>query len=581
MTRTSKKRKRRRLPRLSTTKAWFLRNITDNEDASWKTLKRVLVACVVGAILLGTFIGVSHLTSGSWDYEPTNQTVSSTTSDTSIVFNNTTGEDLPRRGTYAVKEIHQVIDIEQMGTGEIQHDNVILRIPVDADGEVIRTVAGMENGIPAAVFVHGAGTGNASDSFNDVGTDLASAGFATLVMDKPRWSTWDATRDYPSSAKAYAKGIEFLRSLDYVNDDKVGVFTTSEGTWISPYMIRDDQKIAFEIMMSPMVFSPRHSLGFSVAQIFAIVGANQGYQGLVQRIFSMDTAMFGITNIDYDSQVPEGYDVPILVAYGAKDVLTAQVSGVQRILEMAHSQGNQDVTIRTYPIGNHVLRLGDQTQAKTLYVDHYEYDFVDWAVGVTRGLDQTSSKISGSDIFQSIAVPENLTAHRPLTVYFVLIHGIMIILLLLSLLIGMYGAAKKMYYLITRKQKHVFGFQGRYQATLVRTTVVTLAALVIFLIGISQLIWRVVNLIWGAAPPRPGMTYWSWYVIQAVCILVIITWAFLATTLLESLSVRLQQDKKNVPILASEKLGIWYFNITTIALFFVLLVFAYWGLFIY
>ncbi|TCD54006.1 alpha/beta hydrolase [Alloscardovia theropitheci] len=583
---------------------WFIAQMRDNTDGTWKLFKRLLVAIVIFAILMGVFVGVSRMTSMQWDKEPTNQTIRSTSGDTSITFNNTTGQTLPRRGTYKVKEIRDVIDIVQDGTGKVQHDNIILRIPVDSNGNVISHVAGLESGIPAAVFIHGAGTGNADDSFNDVGTDLASAGFATIVMDKPRWDTWDATRDYPSSAKAYEKAIQYLRSLSYVDDDKVGIFTTSEGTWISPYVIRDDKRIAFEIMMSPMVFSPRHSLGFSVAQIFAITGANPGYQAFVQRLFSMDTAAFSITNIDFESQIPQGYDVPILVAYGAKDVLTAQVSGVQRILELAHSVNNSDVTIRTYPIGNHVLRLGDQTQAKTLYVDHYEYDFVDWAVGVSRGLEQTSSKISGSDVYQAIAVPENLSAHRPLTMYFVAIHVLMLVWLLASLLIGVYAVGKKIYYRLTHQKRRVFGFVGRYQRTLVRVSAVTYMALVLFLAGVGQLVWRVVNLIWGAAPPAPGMIYWSWYAIQTACIFVIVTWSFVAVTLLESISVRAARTKskkagtkkeetltrnstmsknsaKLQPILASERLGIIYFNITTEALFFVLLVFAYWGLFIY
>lgn len=570
----------------SRTKVWFIDHTKTEEDGSWQFLTRVLVALVIFGVLMSLFIGVSSITSTRWDNEPTNQTISSTTSNTAITFNNPTNINLPRRGTYKVREIKNVLDIVQDGTGEVQHANFILRVPVDKNGNIISSVPGIDKGIPAAVFIHGAGTGNVEDSFNDVATDLASAGFATIAMDKPRWSTWDATRDYPSSAKAYEKAIAYLRSLDYVDADKVGIFTTSEGTWISPYIIRDDKRIAFEIMMSPMVFSPRHSLGFSVAQIFAIAGANPGYQAFVQRLFTLDTAFFGITNIDFDSQIAQGYDVPILVAYGAKDVLTAQVSGVQRILELAHSVNNTDVTIRTYPIGNHVLRLGDQTQAKTLYVDHYEYDFVDWAVGVSRGLEQTSSKIAGSDVYQAIGVPENLSARRTLTWYFLLVHGFMLIWLIISLVIGMYAVGKKMYYRITRQDKKVFGFVGRYQATLVRIMVVTYAALLLFIAGVGQLVWRVVNLIWGAAPPAPGVTYWSWYAIQAACILVIVTWALVGVTLLESISIRQalvkkHNGKKVQPILASKRLGIVYFNITTESLFFILLVFAYWGLFIY
>ncbi|OTA25861.1 hypothetical protein B9G54_06810 [Alloscardovia macacae] len=648
-------------------RTWYSVHTEDYDDGSWRPLKRVVVVAVVFAVLMGLFMGVSRATSIDWTNGPRDQTISSTGSDTSVTFGmrdasqsssdasaqegqgaQSSQQSLPRRGTYAVKEIHDTIDIVQDGTGEVQKDNVILRIPENPEnvGEKGTSISSESisdsqelssqpssssgsasptsssstsssstssssasasqphSGMPAAIFVHGAGTGNADDSFNDVAADLASAGFATLVMDKPRWKTWDATRDYPSSAKAYLKGVQYLRDLSYVNDEKVGIFTTSEGTWISPYMVREDKRIAFEVMMSPMVFSPRHSLAFSVAQIFAIAGANQGYQNFVQRIFSLDLGMFGITNIDFESQIPQGYNVPILVAYGAKDVLTAQVSGAQRILELAHSVGNWDVTVRTYPIGNHVLRLGDQTQAKTLYVDHYEYDFVDWAVGVTRdeyasgALVQTSSKISGADVQQPIAVPQFLESHRGLTIYFVLLHAFMLLWILVTLILGLYALGRKLYLRRLAKKtgepvRHVFGFQGRYQRTLLRLVFVTLLALLIFVAGVGQLIWRVVNLIWGAAPPEPGVTYWSWYAIQAVCVLVVFTWAFMAAAALESLSVRLArahavgdpstlaQRKKMPPLLATERCGIVFFNVAIEMMFSVLLVFAYWGLFIY
>ncbi|MFD0705197.1 alpha/beta hydrolase family protein [Alloscardovia venturai] len=611
--------------------SWFRFYFADRSDGSWPFMKRFLSSIIIFGLLMGIFIGVSHLTNYRWNNDTTDLTVHSTTADTSISFKNTTGVELPRRNTYRVREIRDSIFIKQPSTGKIQKDDIILRVPMDANGQVIHTIPGMVRGMPAAVFVHGAGVGNSNDSFNDVGADLASAGFATLVMDKPRWDTNDFTRDYPASAKAYEKAVEYLRQLPYVDADKVGLFTTSEGTWISPYIVRDDKHIAFEIMMSPMVFSPRHSLGFSVSQLFAILGANNGYQNIVQRVFSLDTASFGFGNIDFESQIVQGYNVPILVAYGAKDVLTAQVSGAQRILELAHKAGNWDVTIRDYPIGNHVLRVGDQTQARTLYVDHYEYDFVDWAVGVARGLEQSTSKIAGSDVQQAILVPEDLRAHRTMTFYAVVIHSLMIIFLALSVLIGVYSLGKKLLFTVTRRKRHVFGFVGRYQSVLIRISLVTIAAMLLFFAAIAQLVYRVINLIWGAAPESPGMIYWSWYAVQTVCVIVIFTWAVVGTTLIESAYQRwifprimhegykasiehiaqnwtqkathvptcarlvrhahrtqttdtdsqILDESACKPILASTKLGIIFFGVTTIAMFFVLLMFSFWGVFIY
>lgn len=49
--------------------------------------------------------------------------------------------------------------------------------------------------------------------------------------------------------------------------------------------------------------------------------------------------------------------------------MTAQVEGTEKIIDMAHKAGNWDVTVRTYPIANHVLRLGDESNNGTPFAD--------------------------------------------------------------------------------------------------------------------------------------------------------------------------------------------------------------------
>ena len=97
--------------------------------------------------------------------------------------------------------------------------------------------------------------------------------------------------------------------------------------------------------------------------------------------------------------------------------MTAQVEGTEKIVDLAHQAGNWDVTIRTYPIANHVLRLGDEANSGTPFADAYVDDVVDWAVGTTHGLKQTSERVAGTRMYQSIAVPLDLKANRGLTIY--------------------------------------------------------------------------------------------------------------------------------------------------------------------
>ena len=86
---------------------------------------------------------------------------------------------------------------------------------------------------------------------------MGTAGIVTAVVDKPAWSTIDINRDYPASADAYDAVIDYIRGLDAVDDGKVGIYATSEGTWISSYLLQDDPDVAFQILLSPMVFTPR------------------------------------------------------------------------------------------------------------------------------------------------------------------------------------------------------------------------------------------------------------------------------------------------------------------------------------
>ena len=62
--------------------------------------------------------------------------------------------------------------------------------------------------------------------------------------------------------------------MDTVDASKVGIYATSESTWISSYLLQRDPDVAFQVLLSPMVYEPRYSLGFLAAQDFALVGAH-------------------------------------------------------------------------------------------------------------------------------------------------------------------------------------------------------------------------------------------------------------------------------------------------------------------
>lgn len=168
-------------------------------------------------ILLGILVSASNLTASSWKYEPTGQTIETLSSDTAVTLDNPSGKTLAKRGDYEVTQRYVTIEAKQPSTGEIQQVKVLIREPKDAG-----------NNRPGVVFMHGAGYGTCDNSFGDMATDLSSAGFVTAVLDKPVWSTNDATRDYPGSAAIYDQVINMLRDLDNVDASNVGIYATSE-----------------------------------------------------------------------------------------------------------------------------------------------------------------------------------------------------------------------------------------------------------------------------------------------------------------------------------------------------------------
>lgn len=570
-----------------------------------------MVSLPIFIILIGVLVSISNLTTVPWNIEPTGQSMATLTDDTEVTFDNPSGETLPAKGTYEVTERYITLNMTSDGnlTKEsgargkanadgVQAIKVLIREPQNASGKR-----------PGVVFMHGAGYGTCDNSFGDVASGMASAGFVTAVLDKPVWNTTDINRDYPASAKAYDQVIEYLRDQSDVDAAKVGIYATSESTWISSYLLEDDPDVAFQILLSPMVFSPRQSLGFFVTQDFTLVGANEGYQSIVQRVFSADTGLFGLNNFDLATLKPAAYAVPTYVAYGSKDVMTAQVDGVRAILYNAHKADNWNVTVRSYPVANHVLRLGDESEAGTPFADAYVDDLIDWAVGTSAGLTQTSEKVAGTNLYQSIGLPGALKARRVGTIYGVILHVTVVLLLLASIVLALVALGRKIAAdarwrrekreakragMLIPERPVVLGFAHGFGNALLTLTLTTLATLLIFFAGLGQVIMGVVKLAWGSAPTEtPGVMYWSWPVIQVVSVLVLWAWSRVFMHLIEVASVRgliqIPPRRESVrdlvtgadPVLASTRLGRILFWLVAFTMLYILLVFAFWGLFIY
>ncbi|WP_236028101.1 alpha/beta hydrolase family protein [Bifidobacterium pongonis] len=559
--------------------------------------------------MMGLLIGISSLTTVPWNNNPTGQTIATLANDTAVTFASANGgtADLSEPGDYQVRERAVSITVDRDGNQVGKARNVAVDEASDSTWDVsgkgdqctqsitvlIREPVGATGKRPGVVFMHGAGFGTAYNSFGDVAATLASAGLVTAVIDKPVWDTTDVNRDYPASARVYDDTINLLRGFDNVDNAKVGIYATSESTWISQYLLKSDPDVAFQVLLSPMVFSPRESLGFFVSQDFALAGANEGYQSIVRRVFSADTAMLGLDNFDLDLPESSAYAIPTFVAYGSKDVMTAQVEGVKRIFSKARESGNRDVTVRSYPVANHVLRLGDEAQTGTLLADEYVTDMTAWVEGTVQGLKQTSERVAGSSIFQSIAVPRELQPRRTGTVYGIVLHASVLLLLVATGIVWLIALVRWIRGR-SRGVRHPLGFAHGLDNVLVVLTLTTFATLLLFVAGLSQVIMAVVHLAWGAAPTNsPGMIQWSWPVIKIVCVLVVLAWSRVFTRLIEAATRQgvlrwpLRGDpirrmvRGEEPVIASTRFARVLFWLTAATMMYILFFFSFWGLFVY
>ncbi len=112
---------------------------------------------------------------------------------------------------------------------------------------------------PAVVLLHGSGPAQISevDYYYDSNTFLKK-GFAVLAYDKRGAGQSDgdfATATYADFIEDILAGVRALRARSDIEDDKIGLFATSEGGWLAPEVAVRDGRIRFVIMKSgpPMI----------------------------------------------------------------------------------------------------------------------------------------------------------------------------------------------------------------------------------------------------------------------------------------------------------------------------------------
>lgn len=349
-----------------------------------RTVESVALIILIILAALGSHIGAD------WRVQPYTNHVNVSSPDTAIAAK---GLSTAQEGTYKVKTTK--LKIALTDTVSV---NAILREPVGAPGKR-----------PACLFVHGAGTGKASEVYGDIAPAMASAGIVTLVPDKRLDNYSWTSRDYQVMARDYLTSWRMLAGQKHVNPSQVGVYAESEGTWIASVMAKQQPRIAFMILTSPPVVPGREQMAMAATSYATIAGAPQSVVDELPTLISLDFSLIGLKYADFPAaRYYSALTMPLLINYGTIDPAMPIEQGARTLADAAKRNGNTNVTVRYYPT-NHQMRTGSSLSLPGLPLErHYTHDLENWTNAVASGAstaDWTTPLIAGSQPHQRFTAP--------------------------------------------------------------------------------------------------------------------------------------------------------------------------------
>ena len=468
-----------------------------------------------------------------------------------------------QEGRYKVKETHLRIRLTASATV-----NALLREPVDAAGRR-----------PACLFIHGAGTGKASEVYGDIASAMASAGIVTLVPDKRLDNYTTFQRDYIAMARDYVTSLAVLKGRGDVDAARVGLYAESEGTWIASAMTHDHPDLAFMILTSPPVVPGRRQMAMAASNYMTHIGAPTPMAQNVTKFISMDFSMLGLRYADFPAErYLDALTMPLLVNYGTEDLSMPIEQGAATLREDAHRAGNDNVTVRYYP-ANHQMRVGARTSQPGLPLDgHYTHDLENWLNAVTAGAsanDWSTPMIAGTQPHQRLAVPK-ATAPG-------LIRSLPMLLILLAmaplcLLVGTLGA---LVLGLTGRQRRKLGRCGSFGAGVTRLLVANAIAVVTSIAGLLAYLARTVSATLALRSDATALSA-GWTALRALAVLSTVALAWLLVRLSENRLARPPEHLRSqdcAPVAAAGFGHRLVFASLALSAAFSLVSLAFWGLF--
>lgn len=359
-----------------------------------RLLKRFLPSASIFVALVAVLTTLGAVMMPSWSVEPLTQHIKVTSADSAIQMRATKTD---QEGTYQVKTTNLHIKLAPNVT-----INAILRSPVGAPGRR-----------PATLFIHGAGTGKASEVYGDIASAMSSAGIVTLVPDKRLDTYTTFHRDYYAMAEDYMTSLKTLRTQPDVDPAKAGIYAESEGTWIAEAMThRHPGAIPFMMLTSPPAVSGRRQMAMAANTYVDAVGAPKGLNRDVDKFIGLDFAPLGLQYADFPAErYLKDLTMPLLISFGTDDLSMPIEQGATDIIDATRAAGNRNVLVRYYH-ANHQMRVGAHTSVPGLPLDkHYTHDLEDWTNAIVAGTkagDWATPQIAGDQPHQRLSAPASV-----------------------------------------------------------------------------------------------------------------------------------------------------------------------------
>ncbi len=294
-----------------------------------------------------------------------------------------------------------LIERPQEGTFEVRRSELTIDLgPVDVPAWLFEPVGAPDG--PAVVFIHGAGTVE-PDAFSQQVHSLASAGIRTLVPAK-RVDTYSTReRDYVEMARDYLKSWRVLQRLPGVDPEQVGLYGESEGAWIAPVAGVVQPRVAFVILASAPVVSPREQAAYATANYLRGTNVPRGLFRAIPRALGAKIPGGGFEYIDFDV-LPyyEKLHQPVLMLYGTRDASMPVIQGARLTQEHLARGGNTAFTARYFGGADHGLKIGEELAPQVTSV------MADWVWGqpVTAHPRETFAGAAPEQLFLAEPVPE-------------------------------------------------------------------------------------------------------------------------------------------------------------------------------